>query len=127
MQNIYILIFGGVYNPNPISSLNVKISQAIYVYDLKKNKLTKSSFICPKASRYMGIVMYTPKQNELTVFGYMRYQWVNHEMSNDRFPPHYLLNIIGGYFNEQYAYILDMQNETQYKINVFDIIYSALN
>ncbi len=125
VQNIYILIFGGVYNPNPIYSLTREISQAIYVYDLQKNKLTKSSVICPKASRYMGIVMYTPKQNELTVFGYMRNQWANNEMSGDRFPPRYLLNIIGGYFNEEYAYILDMKNEKQYKINVFDIIYSA--
>ncbi len=64
----------------------------------------------------------TPLQNELIVFGYIRIQWSNKIMKNLYFLPNYLIKIIEYYYCQQNVYLLDMKNETQYKISVFDLI-----
>ncbi len=119
-NNRYILMMGGnFWNQNNNSCTH---SDQIHVYDLKTNNLTKSQCICPNISRFMGIMVNTPIQNNLIVFGYIRMQWSNKIMTNLYFLPNYLIKIIGYYYCQQNVYLLDMKNQTQYKISVFDII-----
>ena len=122
LNNQYILLFGG--------AIMGASSDAIWIYNVKDQTFTKSDIKCPVPNRYQAFAVCDVAKDQMTVFGYIRREWMISKIDQHLFPPEYLIRIMGKYYlNEEvhltYFYGTLKDKEEHWKIDVLDIFSSA--
>ena len=111
----YVLLFGGIGECN-------RYQDNIYFYSVRDQRFKTSNIKCPEIGEYQAITVNNEKDT-LTTFGFVRSKWKECGLSDDLFPPQYLITIICGYYLNEFVHLFDTDNGNHYRINVFDIDY----
>ena len=69
-----------------------------------------------------SIAVNDKKKDELSVHGFVRYQWHELQINEQLFPPRYLIQIMRRYYHNEYVHLFHVHQDTHWKINVFDIL-----
>ena len=109
----YIVLLGGYGG---------RYRDEIFIYSVKDEKFKKCRIKCPKKAQYHAFTMNDTKLSNLSVFGFVTYEWKNCKIPDHLFPPRYLINIMVRYYGCEYVHLLNMHDGEHWEIDVFDLI-----
>ena len=117
MDGQYVLLFGG--------KASNELQNKIYIYSVKEKSFRESKVRCPKKGTCHAVAVRDKKEEELSVYGYVRYQWGDLQINQQLFPPRYLIQIMRRYYHVEYIHLFHSSwnvNLGHWKINVLDVI-----
>eukprot|EP01084_Bolivina_argentea_P288775 495696_1 len=115
MNDRYILLFGGWLETSTATDV-------ILIYCVSTQTFSESKIRCPEKGIFKAITMNYSKNDELTVFGYVRQQWNLYEMSVDMFPPFYLVKLIQCWYWTGKTYLIEINSGKHWKIDTLELL-----
>ena len=112
MNDKYILFFGGGHQS--------KSYDDIYIYSVENNLFTLSNIKYPQRGKCHVISVNNKQKEELTVYGFVRYQWKKIFSNQQSIPPRYLIHIMRKYFHIEYIHLFHQNGH--WRIDIFDIL-----
>ena len=119
LKQQFIILFGGVISSGVDDANHI---DNIWIYSVRDKKFTESKMKCPWKMGGKVLAMNNPKDDEFTVFGYIRSQWRECRIHDQLFPPRYLIKIMNKYYLNEWIHLIDKISSKHWKINVSDII-----
>ena len=113
----YILLFGGRHTNG------IELDD-IYIYSVLDGAFRKSRVKCPRKGKCHAIAVNGTGKDELSVYGYVRYQWKKSEINEQLFPPRYLIDVIKRYYQKEYIHLFrsGFAGNHHWRKEVFDIM-----
>ena len=111
----FVLIFGG-------SECDGTRQDDIYIYSVNDESFKLSNVKCPESGHYQAMSIKDKQKDNVTTFGFIRSEWSKCMMSDHLFPPQYLIQIICGYYAEEFVHLFNIHSSKHYKMDVFYII-----
>ena len=98
----------------------------IWIYSVGDKTFHRSNIICAMTGPSETFTINDKKNDEMTVFGYVRNEWKLSDISDQLFPPRYLIKMIQTYFLNEYVHLIDIFSG-HWKCDVFDIMYACFD
>ena len=112
MDGRYVLLFGGRTENEDF--------EHIYIYSVHDETFRLSKVVSPKKGKCHVIAVNDKEKEELSVHGFVRYQWRYLQINEQLFLPKYLVQIIRRYYHQEFIHLVSIYGH--WKIDVFDII-----
>ena len=112
----FVLLIGGYHA--------LEFTNSIWIYSLKAETFKESKIKCPGDRGGKAFVINYPKNDELSVFGYIREQWNISGIDDCLYPPRYLIKIINRYYLNEWIHFIN-KDGAHWKIDVLHIIDNA--
>jgi len=113
MNDKYIVFFGGHYHAESYDD--------IYIYSVENKMFRLSNVKYPQRGECHVVAVNDKLKEELSVYGFVRYQWKILPLHQQLFPPKYLIHIIRKYYHIEYIHLFHKNGH--WRIDIFDLIW----
>ena len=112
MNDKYIVFFGGGYHKESYDD--------IYIYSVENKMFRLSNVKYPQRGECHVVAVNDKLKEELSVYGFVRYQWKILPLHQQLFPPKYIIHIIRKYYHIEYIHLFHKNGH--WRIDIFDLI-----
>ena len=110
----YVITFGGYSQCDETDD--------IWIYSVQDKEFRKSKIRSAITGNCQAFTINNKDKDEKAVFGYIRAEWNESEISDNLFPPRYLIRIINRYYMNEWVHLWSTNYQQHCRINVFDIL-----
>ena len=98
----------------------------IWIYSVGDKTFHRSNIKCPMKGSSKAFTINDKKNDEMTVFGFVRNEWKLSDICDHLFPPRYLIKMIHTYFLNEYVHLINLYSRSHWKCDGFKMIRTVL-
>ena len=112
MNGKYVLLFGGICRAESYDD--------IYLYSVQDKMFRLLNVKYPQRGQCYVVSVHDRLKEELSVYGFVRYQWRTLPLHQQLFPPRYIIHIMRKYYHIEYIHLFHKNGH--WTIDIFDLI-----